>query len=108
MAYGEDIIKLRKRISDAVSAGLFDPATKDTVEVLLLQIMNDAEKNRQQCVSQAENLRRQASLLDGQAGGFSSLSSIVYNVLNGLVQASEKAAREMTEKEGEETEDEAL
>ena len=38
----------------------------------------------QQVVAQAENLGKQASTLDGQAGAFASVGSIVYNVLMDL------------------------
>lgn len=90
MSYGEDILKLRKRVADAVSRGLISIENKDFLEGTLLQIMNDAEKNRQNCMIQAENLRRQAAVADGQAGAFASTVSIVYNVLNGLVAADER------------------
>lgn len=52
--------------------------------------MNDAERNRQNCVTQADNLRKQAAQFEGQAGAFASVSSIVYNVLNGFVAAVER------------------
>lgn len=90
MSYSEDILKLRKRVADAVSRGLISIENKDFLEGTLLQIMNDAEKNRQNCMIQAENLRRQAAVADGQAGAFASTVSIVYNVLNGLVAADER------------------
>ena len=90
MSYAEDILKLRRRIGDAVSRGLFSSESKDFFEGTLIQIMNDAERNRQNCLSQSENFRRQAAVADGQAGAFSSTISIVYNVLNGLVAADEK------------------
>jgi hypothetical protein len=103
MSFAEDIIKLRQRVGDAVKRGLVS-SDKDLFEASLIQIMNDAEKNRQNCVAQAENLRKQASLFDGQAGAFASVSSIVYNVFNGFVLADERdeAARLAAEKEIEE------
>lgn len=94
MSYGEELFRLRKRVADAVSTGVIDPNNKDILEALMIQIMNDAERNRQQCVSQAESLRKQAATLDGQAGAFASVSSIVYNVLNGFVQAAEREKQE--------------
>jgi hypothetical protein len=94
MAFGEDILKLRKRIADAAGRGLIANEGKDFFEATLIQIMNDAEKNRQNCVSQAENMRRQASVMEGQAGAFASISSIVWGVLNGFVVASERTEAE--------------
>jgi hypothetical protein len=95
MSYGEDILKLRKRVADAVSHSVFGTDSKDIIEALLIQVMNDAERNRQQCVSQAENLRKQASTLDGQAGAFASMSSIIYNVINGFVMKAEHSEKEV-------------
>lgn len=94
MSYGEEILKLRKRVADAVSHSVFNMDNKDIIEALLIQVMNDAERNRQQCISQAENLRKQASTLDGQAGAFASMGSIVYNVINGFVMKAEHSEKE--------------
>jgi hypothetical protein len=90
MAFGEDILKLRQRVQDAIRSGVVAQDGKEIFEATLIQIMNDAERNRQNCVTQAENLRRQASVFDGQAGAFASVSSIIYNVLNGFVTLAEK------------------
>lgn len=94
MSYAEDLLKLRKRVLDAVKSGLIDDKQKDFYEATLIQIMNEAERQRQHCTQQAENLRKQASVLDGQASGYSSQSSIVYNVLNSYILAAERAAQE--------------
>lgn len=94
MSYGEEILKLRKRVADAVSHSVFNMDNKDIIEALLIQVMNDAERNRQQCISQAENLRKQAFTLDGQAGAFASMGSIVYNVINGFVMKAEHSEKE--------------
>jgi hypothetical protein len=101
----EDISKLRRRFADAINAGVISKDGKDTFEAVLLQIVNEADKQRQSNLNQADALRRQASALDGQANAFSSVASIVYSVLNGYVTAQERAlederrvAAEMAEK----------
>ena len=94
MSFSEDILKLRKRVSDAVIKGVVNEDGKDFFEATLIQIMNDAEKNRQNCVTQAENLRRQAAVMDGQSGAFASVSSIIYNVINGFVSLAEREEEE--------------
>jgi len=101
MAYGEDVIKLRTKIAEAVTMGVINPEGKSAVEAILLQVMNDAERNKQQCISQAESFRKEASKMDGQAAGFSSLIGIVYNVLNGFIALAEKAKREDEERAAE-------
>lgn len=93
MSYAEDIIKLRQRVSQAMDSGAID-GSKETFETVLIQIMNDAEKNRQNCVAQAENFRKQAATVDGQAAAFSSVVSIVYNVINGYIRIAERAKEE--------------
>ena len=80
MSYGEDILKLRARIGDAMLSGALDPS-KETLEAVLIQIMNDAERNRQNTIGQAETLRKQAATLDGQAAAFASDVGSSFNVV---------------------------
>lgn len=94
MSYAEELFKLRKRMVDAAASGLVDENSKNIVEALLIQIMNDGEKSRQACMTQAEGLRKQASTLEGQAAAFSSVTSIVYNVLNGFIRSAETSQEE--------------
>lgn len=94
MSYAEDILKLRKRVSDAAIKGVVSSDGKDFLEATLIQIMNEAEKNRQNCLTNAENLRKQASTFEGQAGAFASVSSIVFNVINGFVMVAERDEEE--------------
>lgn len=101
MVFAEDVINLRKRMMDAVSRGVVSQDNKETFEATLIQIMNDAERQRQSCVTQADNFRRQASVVDGQASAFASVSSIVYGVLNAFVTLAEKDERERKAREEE-------
>lgn len=94
MNYAEEVVNLRRRILEAVSAEVIDPQFKDFYEATLLQIMNEAERQRQSCVARAEDLRRQASVLDGQSQSFQQLGSIIYAVLNGYIKAAERAKAE--------------
>lgn len=103
MAFAEDIAKLRMRVSDAVAKGLTAKEGKDFLEATLIQIMNEAERNRQNCLNNAETLRKQAAAFEGQAGAFASVTSIVFNVINGYVtlaeQEEQSRALEEAEKE---------
>lgn len=94
MSHAEDILKLRKRVLDAVNAGIVDNNLKDFYEATLLQILNESERQRQTCVKQAEAFRKQASVADGQAAAYSAMGSIVYSVLNGYIVQEERAKRE--------------
>ena len=93
MSYAEEILKLRHRVNEAFKNGSLD-GSQETLEAVLIQIMNDAERNRQNAVTQAENFRKQASAVDGQAAAFSSVVSIVYNVINGFVRIAERSREE--------------
>ena len=90
MGFAEDIAKLRLRVSDAVAKGLTVKDGKEFLESTLIQIMNEAERNRQNCMNNAETLRKQAAAFEGQAGAFASVSSIVFNVINGYVTLAEQ------------------
>lgn len=101
MAYAEDLVKLRKRMVDALGAGVVTAESKDTFEATLIQIMNEAERQRQACVARAEDLRRQAAIADGQSHAFTQVSSIVYSVINGYVTIAEKQRAEELERAAE-------
>ena len=90
MSYADDLVKLRKRLTDAIAIGLIDPSQKDFFEASLIQMMNDAEKSKQNCLVTAENLKKQAAIAEGQAQAFSSMSSIIYNVINALIVQTER------------------
>ena len=98
MAYSDDLIKLRKRMLDALNLGVVDTNSKDLYEATLIQIINETERQRQACVSKSEELRRQAAICDGQASAFTQVSSIVYSVLNGYIMAAERQHREELER----------
>ena len=89
MAYNDELIKLRSRLIDAVQLGLVEKGSADAFEAVLSQIMTDAEKNKQNYLVQADHLKKQAALLEGQAMAFASISNIVYSALNGYVVAVE-------------------
>lgn len=91
MSTGETLINLRKRVMDAVKFGVLDEKSKDFFEASLIQIMNEAERNRLKCDSLCEQYKRQAAQAEAQSSAYSQLGSIVYAVLNGFVTSAEKA-----------------
>jgi hypothetical protein len=97
MGYNEDLINVRKRVLDLLERGAVTPTNKDFFESTLIQIMNDAERNRQTCMTSAENLKRQVNVLEGQASGFASVSSLILGVLNGFVTIHDKNEQEIKE-----------
>ena len=85
MSYNDDLIKIRSSVADLLNRGAITPLSKDLYEGTLVQLLNDAERNRQSCMSQADNLKRQSIMLEGQASAFAAISSMVVAVLNGFV-----------------------
>jgi erythromycin esterase-like protein len=107
MGHSEDILKLRKRVLDAVGAGIIDNNLKEFYEATLLQILNETERQRQTCATQAENLRKQAEKADGQAAAFASMGAIIYSVLHSYISQHERALREEAARAVENAEKEA-
>lgn len=101
MSYAEEVLKIRKLINEAVRGGVVGEDNQNIYEATLLQIMNEAERHRQEYLAQAEMLRKQAERAEGQASAFSAMSSVIYSVINGYVLLNEKAKREELSREEE-------
>jgi hypothetical protein len=107
MGHTEDLLKLRKRVLDAVSAGIIDNNVKEFYEATLLQILNESERQRQTCANRAEELRKQAAVADGQATAFSGIGSILFSVLNGYIVSHERSMIEEKARAAEQAEKDA-
>jgi hypothetical protein len=94
MSHAEDVLKLRKRILDAVNAGIIDNNLKEFYEATLLQILNESERQRQTCANQAEALRKQAAIADGQAAAYASNANIIFSVINAYIMTQERIIKE--------------
>lgn len=95
MEHSEHIIRLRNRFTEAVESGHL---IGDSVfQATLISILNEAERERISHFSAAQRLREQSRYEEGQAAAFSLVMSMVYNVLNGFITQSEKAALEEQE-----------
>lgn len=94
----EDILRLRKSIQELAVLGVLTPDTIGTYEQTVLQIWKEAERRRISLQQQAETLRRQAAAADAQAGAFSAMASIMFSVVHGFVEASQKRAQEDAER----------
>ena len=94
MSMANDLINLRKRVSDAVKLGVVDEADKSIYEATLIQILNESERQRIRCVNLAEDFKRKVAQSEAQASAYSQISSIIYNVINGFVVLAEKGQAE--------------
>lgn len=95
----EILLKLRRRLQELQGLGYMDPASAGTYEQTLLQIWQSADKERVTCFSQAETLKRQAAAAEAQGHAFTAMASIIYNIVNGFVEAGQKRLREDAERE---------
>lgn len=92
--YSQKLSNLRRRMIDAVALGVIDRKNKDIYEGTLLQIMNEAEKQRGRCMELKANYERQMAQAEAQAHAYTQVVSIVYAVLNGFVAAAERSVQE--------------
>lgn len=88
----QEQLRLRKRLNDLLKLGA---ATPETFQQTILQIFAEAERQRQACMTAAEEHLRKYHQYNSQAAAFSMFSSISYSVINGYVVLEEKRAAEM-------------
>lgn len=94
----ESLVKLRQKVSDLQRISPMDPSAFGTYQQTVLQIWKESESRRQTCLAQARDHMKKAEAAQAQAGAFSVMSSIMYSVVNGFVQAEEKRVREEQER----------
>jgi len=97
----EDLLKLRRRVNDLKSLGYMTQESAGTYEQTILLTWQEADRRRQALLSQAETLRRQAAAAEAQAAAFTTMASILYNIVNGFVEAGQKRLREEAERKAE-------
>lgn len=97
----EDVLRLRKRVNDLKALGYMTPESAGTYEQTILLTWQEAERRRQALMSQAETLRRQSAAAEAQAGAFATMASILFNIVNGFVEAGQKRLREDAERQSE-------
>jgi hypothetical protein len=100
----QELVKLRRRVAEMLKLGA---ATPETYLQTIMQLFQEAERRRQICMGEAEDCLRKHQALVAQAHGFSSMSSILYNIVNGYVTLEEKRILETAEREKEQAEKEA-
>lgn len=101
-----DLLRLRKRLMDLQTIGVLEESQHGLYQQTILQLWQEADRQRQTCMDQAETLRRQAAAAEAQAHAFSTMSSMMYAVVNGYVLLEEKRVREERERASERVEDE--
>ena len=99
MEFSEAIQKLRSRLGDAISLGVGEDNPAEFTMAALIQVMNEAERHRQDCLRQMVSYRELAKGCEFQASAYCQMHSLIYSVYNNLITAEEKAQRERREVE---------
>lgn len=94
----EDLLRLRRRVKDLLNLGYLSPEAAGTYEQTILLTWQEADRRRVALRQKAETLRLQAAAADAEAGAYTTISSILYNVVNGFVEAGQKRAAEEVER----------
>ena len=95
MAHADDLIRLRTRALEGLKIGFYkDEAEKALSEGTLIQVLNEAERKRQACITQAEHHRIQMAQQQAQAEAFGMVGSMLYSVLDGYIRGEERRVQE--------------
>lgn len=91
----QEQLRLRKRLGDLIRLGA---ATPETLQQAFLQVWQEAERQRQACMTAAEEHLRKHHQYTSQAAAFSMFSSIAYSVINGYVTLEERRFQELQQR----------
>lgn len=93
----EQLNNIKQRVDVALKLGILDEKSRGLYESTLIQIMNDAERQRIRCNQLASDFKTKAAQAEAQANAYSQMSSVVWAVLNGFVNAAEQNNEEIKE-----------
>lgn len=96
-----ELSRLRKRMSDLLR---LNAATPETYLQTVMQLFQEGERRRQACLTEAEDHLRKHHALVAQAHGFSSMTSVLYSIINGFATLEEKRLQEMADRAKEQSE----
>jgi hypothetical protein len=102
----EDLIKLRRRLNEARSAGVFDTpaAGAGFAQQTLIQLVNEATRGEQGVNQEITRLQSQIDHMKGKAAAFRTMRTVVYAVVDALMVAGERAAKEAEDQAAEQKE----
>lgn len=92
-SYEETLVRLKKEFLDAQRLEI-DGVSSGNFQQTALQLIQECERRRQDCVKQAEQLRMQAHAAESQSHAFSIVGSIMVNIVHGFVSNEERSRDE--------------
>ena len=92
----EDLVKLRRRLNEARAAGVFDSSVAGAsfTSTVLVQLINEATRGEQGVNSEIQRLQTQVDHMKGKAAAFRTMRTVVYAVVDAMMVAQERAAKE--------------
>lgn len=94
-------------MKDLLNLGYLSPEAAGTYEQTVLQTCQEADRRKQSLRQKAETLRLQAAAADAEAAAYTTMHSILYNIVNGFVEAGQKRQAEEAERAREKAREEA-
>ncbi len=86
-AFSETLSKLKIRLHDAAKRGLSNP---ETMQEIMMQLLGECEKNRQNALNQASVMEREVRKYQGQAEAFNSIGSLMFYLVDQTVKIDER------------------
>lgn len=85
------VAKLRARVGDAIRLGVGAENPAEFTVGVMFQIMEQCEKNRQDCLRQADSHREQAKAAEYQASAMLGVYEVAWRVYDGFIKAEERS-----------------
>jgi hypothetical protein len=104
MEFSEVIGRLRARMLDAMKLGVGTENPAEFSLTALMQVMNECERLKQDCLRQVQSYRELAKAAEHQASAYGQVHSIVWAVYNGMVSGEERSILERQQREAEDKE----
>jgi hypothetical protein len=92
--FSDTVAKLRARLLDAQKLDIGKDNPQEFALGMIIQLMNEAEKQRQICVREMHSHRELAKAAEYQASAYSAIHSMAWAVYDGFIRAEERAIAE--------------
>jgi hypothetical protein len=95
------MVNLRTKMNELLSLGIATPEGFGLYQQTIMQLLQEFEKRKQSCFSQAQQLKTQAAAVESQGHAFSACGSVVFNIVSGYIELEQKRIREEQERKAE-------
>ena len=97
--FTEVVAKLRARLLDAKNLKIGEDSPQDFALGMMMQLMNEAERQRQACIREMHSHRELAKAAEYQASAYAQVHNMAWAVYDGFIRAEEKSITERKERE---------